>query len=77
MCDDSILISVAQSCYFAGMLVALLVGGAISDYFGRRFIWYAGLYVMIIATWIMVYPEVLVVFIVCRVFIGIGSGMTT
>ena len=75
MCDDSILISVTQSCFFAGMLVALLVGGPLSDYFGRRFVWYTGTHFIIIATWIMVYPKVLAVFIVCRIFIGVGSGM--
>ena len=77
MCDDSIFVSVTQSCYFAGMLVALLVGGSISDYFGRRSVLCAGFYIIIIATWIMIYPKVFVVFIVCRVLIGIGSGMQT
>jgi MFS family permease len=74
VCDDSILLSIAQSCSWVGMLVALLVGGYISDTFGRRIIWYGGCALAIVATWIMVFPKAFAVFIVCRVFIGIGAG---
>ncbi|CAB3994346.1 organic cation transporter -like, partial [Paramuricea clavata] len=73
VCDDSILLSIAQSCSWVGMLVALLVGGYISDTFGRRIIWYGGCALAIVATWIMVFPKAFVVFIICRVFIGIGA----
>ncbi|CAB4006947.1 organic cation transporter -like [Paramuricea clavata] len=74
VCDDSILLSIAQSCSWVGMLVALLVGGLISDMFGRKIIWYAGCALIAVATLIMVFPKAFVVFIVCRLFIGIGSG---
>ena len=74
VCDNSILLSIAQSCYWIGMLVALLVGGVMSDKFGRKKIYYVGCVLIIVATCIMVFPKAFVVFIVCRVFIGMGSG---
>jgi MFS family permease len=57
------------------MLVSLLVGGFFSDRFGRRIVWYCGGDLVLLATWIMIFPQSFVVFIVCRVFIGIGSGI--
>ncbi|XP_028401281.1 solute carrier family 22 member 16-like isoform X2 [Dendronephthya gigantea] len=74
VCDDSILLSIAQSCYWVGMLIALLVGGFLSDKYGRRLVLYGGCALVAIATCIMVFPKSFVVFIVCRVLIGIGSG---
>ena len=74
VCDDSILLSIAQSSYWVGMLTALLVGGALADNFGRRMTMYGGVVLIVIATWIMVFPKAFVVFIVCRVFIGMGAG---
>ncbi|CAB3981466.1 organic cation transporter -like [Paramuricea clavata] len=74
ICDDSILLSIAQSCFWVGMLVSLLVGGFISDRFGRRIVWYCGGVLVLLGTWIMIFPKSFVVFIVCRVFVGIGSG---
>ena len=56
------------------MLISLLVSGQLSDYLGRKIILCLGCAVIIVATWVMVFPEVFAVFIVCRVFIGIGSG---
>jgi MFS family permease len=56
------------------MLAALFVGGVLSDKFGRRNIWYGSGIIILIATWSMIYPKFFVVFIVCRIFIGIGSG---
>jgi MFS family permease len=57
------------------MLAALLVGGVLSDKFGRRNIWYGSCIIILVATWIMIFPRTFVVFIVCRIFIGIGTGM--
>jgi MFS family permease len=74
VCDNSILLSIAQSCGWVGMLAALLVGGPLSDNFGRRIFWYFGCVLVVVGTWIMVFPKVFVVFIVCRIFIGIGAG---
>lgn len=74
VCDDSVMLSVAQSCYWVGMLIALLVGGFLSDKFGRRIVWYGSCALVAIATCIMIFPKAFVVFIVCRVFIGVGSG---
>ena len=74
VCDDSILLSIAQSCFWVGMLAALLVGGVLSDKFGRRNVWYGSGIVILVATWSMIFPKSFVVFIVCRIFIGIGSG---
>jgi MFS family permease len=56
------------------MLVGLLSGGYLSDRFGRKKIFYSGLVSITIATWIMIFPESFVVFIVCRIVIGLGSG---
>ena len=74
VCDESILLSIAQSCFWVGMLLALLIGGFLADKFGRKIILCGGCAVVVFATWIMVFPKAFVVFIVCRVFIGIGSG---
>lgn len=74
ICDNSILLSIAQSCFWIGMLASLLVGGFISDRFGRKIVWYCGGDIVLLATWIMIFPRSFAVFIVCRVFIGIGTG---
>ena len=74
VCDDSVLLSIAQSSSWVGMVASLLVGGVFSDNFGRRIAWSSGIFLMVLATWIMVFPKSFVVFIVCRVFIGIGAG---
>ena len=74
VCDESILLSIAQSCFWVGMLISLLVGGFLSDKFGRKVLWYGGCALAVVATWIMIFPKSFVVFIVCRVFIGIGLG---
>lgn len=68
------MLSIAQSSSWAGMLAALLVGGVFADNFGRRITAYAGVFLMVLATWIIVFPKSFVVFIVCRVFIGVGTG---
>ncbi|XP_046846067.1 solute carrier family 22 member 16-like [Xenia sp. Carnegie-2017] len=75
VCDKSILQSVAQSCYWVGVLLGLLLGGYLSDKFGRRKIFICGVISVTVATWIMIFPKSFVVFIVCRVFIGISSGI--
>jgi MFS family permease len=59
------------------MLISLLIGGFISDTFGRKIVWYSGCALVAVATWIMVFPKAFVVFIVCRIFIGIGAGKQT
>ncbi|XP_028401283.1 organic cation transporter protein-like [Dendronephthya gigantea] len=74
VCDDSILLSIAQSCFWIGMLVSFLIGGFLSDKFGRRLVWYGGCALVVVTTWIMIFPNAFLVFIVCRVFIGIGLG---
>ncbi|XP_028398773.1 solute carrier family 22 member 5-like [Dendronephthya gigantea] len=74
VCEKSLLQSVAQSCYWVGMLLGLIAGGYLADKFGRKIIFYIGSASVIIATWIMIFPESFIVFIVCRVFIGLGSG---
>ena len=74
VCDDSVLLSVAQSCFWVGMLIALVIGGYLSDKYGRKIIFYSGCVIILITSWIMIFPKAFVVFIVCRVFIGIGSG---
>ncbi|XP_046846066.1 solute carrier family 22 member 15-like [Xenia sp. Carnegie-2017] len=74
VCDKSILQSVAQSCYWIGMLLGLLFGGYLSDRFGRKKIFTAGVIAITIVTWIMIFPKSFVVFIVCRIIIGVGLG---
>ncbi|XP_028401282.1 solute carrier family 22 member 16-like [Dendronephthya gigantea] len=74
VCDDSIFLSIAQSCFWVGMLIALLVGGFLSDKYGRKRLWYGGCVLVVVASWIMIFPKAFLVFFVCRVFIGIGLG---
>lgn len=74
VCEKSLLQSVAQSCYWVGMLLGLIAGGYLADKFGRKKIFYTGVASITIATWIMIFPESFIVFIVCRVLIGLGSG---
>ena len=57
------------------MLLALLIGGFLADKFGRKIMLCGGCAVVTFATWIMVFPKAFMVFIVCRVFIGVGSGI--
>ena len=38
VCDDSIFLSIAQSCGWIGMVIGLLIGGYLSDKYGRRII---------------------------------------
>ena len=71
------MLSIAQSSSWAGMLAALLVVGVFADNFGRRITAYAGVFLMVLATWVIVFPKSFVVFIVCRVFIGLGTGTQT
>ncbi|XP_046846762.1 solute carrier family 22 member 15-like [Xenia sp. Carnegie-2017] len=75
VCDKSILQSVAQSCYWVGALLGLLLGGYLSDKFGRRKIFISGIVSVTLATWIMIFPKSFELFIICRVLIGIGSGL--
>lgn len=56
------------------MLLALLVGGYLSDTFGRRKIFCGGCTIVVVATFIAVFPKAFWIFIVGRIFIGIGSG---
>ena len=75
VCDNSILLSVAQSCFWAGMLPCLVIGGYLSDKYGRRIVIISGIYLAIIASLIIVFPKSLIVFIVFRIFIGFGGGL--
>jgi MFS family permease len=56
------------------MLLGLLCGGYLSDRFGRKKIFYSGLASVTIATWVMIFPKSFIVFIICRIVIGVGSG---
>ena len=56
------------------MLIGLLLGGYCSDRFGRREIFYTGMASVMIATWVMIFPKSFIVFIVCRVVVGVGAG---
>ena len=56
------------------MLLGLLFAGYLSDRFGRKKIFIAGIIAITIATWIMIFPKSFIVFILCRIIIGVGSG---
>ncbi|XP_028401286.1 solute carrier family 22 member 15-like [Dendronephthya gigantea] len=74
VCGDSILLSFAQSSWWFGMLVGLLFAGSLSDKYGRRKIISAGFIISTTAAIVVVFPKNFVVFIVCRLIFGLGSG---
>ncbi|CAB3983634.1 organic cation transporter -like [Paramuricea clavata] len=74
VCENSYLQSVAQSCYWAGVMVGLIIGGYLADRFGRKIVFYTGVVGIVIATWVMVFPKYFAVFIAGRLFNGLGSG---
>ena len=57
------------------MIIGLLIGGYLSDRFGRRFILYTGFVCLVVPNWVMVFPKEFIVFIVCRIIIGFGQGI--
>jgi putative MFS transporter len=77
VCDDSIFLSIAQSCGWVGMVIGLLIGGYLSDKYGRRIIVGSGYAIMTIVSFIVVFPKYYIVFIVCRVIFGLGSGIAS
>jgi MFS family permease len=57
------------------MFICLVIGGYLSDRYGRRIVCISGTYVAIISSIIMVFPKSLIVFIVCRISAGFGAGI--
>ncbi|XP_028391580.1 solute carrier family 22 member 16-like isoform X2 [Dendronephthya gigantea] len=74
VCDDSILLSFAQSASWVGMLIGLPIGGLLSDKFGRRKLVFAGFLANVVAAIVVVYPKHFLVFIFCRLLFGFGYG---
>ena len=75
VCDHSIFLSLAQSASWVTMLVCLPIAGYLSDKFGRRIIVGVGFVVNTLAALIVVFPKSFIVFIVCRLIFGMGSGI--
>ena len=75
VCDHSIFLSLAQSASWVTMLVCLPIAGYLSDKFGRRIIVGVGFVVLTLAALIVVFPKGFIVFIVCRLIFGMGSGI--
>ncbi|XP_022241324.1 organic cation transporter protein-like [Limulus polyphemus] len=78
VCEDNWLISLSQSAYMAGFLVAVLVLGQASDRLGRLPVMLLCFAFMIIAGLLGVFAPTFTVFIIARFFIGLGnSGLFT
>lgn len=58
-------------------MVGLVIGGYLSDRFGRKRVFYIGVVGIVVATWVMVFPKYFAVFIAGRLFNGLGSGKTS
>jgi predicted MFS family arabinose efflux permease len=59
------------------MLICLLIGGYLSDKYGRRLVCMSGISLNVIVSIIIVFPKSFIVFIACRIFIGFGAGIVT
>ena len=75
VCDKSILLSIAQSTTWVTMLVGLLIGGYLSDKYGRRRIVGSGYAINAIVSLVIVFPKSYIAFIICRLVFGLGSGL--
>ena len=65
----------AQSSSWVGMFIGLLIGGYLSDKYGRRGTCRFGFSLNCLAALAMVFPKSYIVFVVCRIGIGFASGM--
>ena len=65
----------AQSSNWVGMLTGLLIGGYLSDKYGRRRTTMFGHSLNVFASLAMVFPKSYIVFVVCRIAIGFGAGI--
>ena len=65
----------AQSSNWVGMLIGLLIGGYLSDKYGRRRTSMFGQSLNFLASLAMVFPKSYIVFVVCRIAVGFGRGM--
>ena len=57
------------------MLIGLLIGGYLSDKYGRRFVCISGTSFNVIVSLIMVFPKSFIAFIAYRIFTGFGTGI--
>jgi MFS family permease len=74
VCDKSILLSIAQSSSWVGMWIGLVIGGYLSDKYGRKRTVGSGYAMNSIVAFILVFPKSYIVFTVCRLIFGFGSG---
>ena len=56
------------------MLIGLLCSGSLADKHGRRKIISAGFIISTTAAIVVVFPKNLIMFIICRLIFGVGSG---
>ncbi|XP_013779603.1 organic cation transporter protein-like [Limulus polyphemus] len=77
-CNNNWLISLSQSIYMAGFLIAVLVTGQASDRVGRRPVMLLCLFIMCVAGFVAAFAPSFTVFVIARFFIALGkSGLYT